>query len=266
MIRRLVRLTVRVGALVAVAAVIKKIVDAQAKPSVADSNDSPPPWPPMPPDAAADDFAADVAVMDDPEPVEPAAAPEPAPTPEPTPEPKPGPAPKPEPEPKPKPEPAPAQSSESPSSLPPMAKKARPRRAAPLKAERQPIADPFAEEGDPPSAPTAPTPSEPPPPAEGGAKAAAKAPAAKRTRPLRAAQPAAAAPPAAAGDAPRPAAVRSWVEPVGNLCPTTHPVKAKLGSKVFRLPGKPGYETSRPDRCYASEGAARRAGFTEAQR
>lgn len=58
----------------------------------------------------------------------------------------------------------------------------------------------------------------------------------------------------------------SWVEPLDGACPTTHPIKAKLGSRVFRRPGMPTYEASKPDRCYASEGAARRAGFTEAQR
>ncbi len=66
-------------------------------------------------------------------------------------------------------------------------------------------------------------------------------------------------------DVPR-SALLSWVEPVGDVCPTSHPIKAKLGSRVFRKPGMASYETSRPDRCYASEGAARRAGFNEAQR
>ena len=61
-------------------------------------------------------------------------------------------------------------------------------------------------------------------------------------------------------------AILSWVEPVGDVCPPSHPIKAKLGSRVFRRPGAPGYENSRPDRCYASEGAARRGGFNEAQR
>jgi hypothetical protein len=62
------------------------------------------------------------------------------------------------------------------------------------------------------------------------------------------------------------AAMVSWVEPHGAVCPTSHPIKAKLGSKVFRKPETPGYDNSKPDRCYASEGAARRAGFREAQR
>lgn len=63
-----------------------------------------------------------------------------------------------------------------------------------------------------------------------------------------------------------PSAMVSWVEPVGGACPTSHPIKVKLGSRVFRKPGTPSYDKSKPDRCYASESAARRGGFNEAQR
>lgn len=73
------------------------------------------------------------------------------------------------------------------------------------------------------------------------------------------------APAAVAPNAPT-AALMSWVEPVGDVCPTSHPIKVKLGSRVFRRPEMPSYQNSKPDRCYASEGAARRAGFNEAQR
>jgi micrococcal nuclease len=64
---------------------------------------------------------------------------------------------------------------------------------------------------------------------------------------------------------PTPATV-AWVEPQGTVCPTSHPIKAKLASKVFRKPDARGYDTSKPDRCYASEDAARHDGFHEAQR
>ena len=47
----------------------------------------------------------------------------------------------------------------------------------------------------------------------------------------------------------RPAAKR-WVEPTGGVCPATHPVKAKIGSKIFHLPGMANYERTKPDRCY----------------
>ena len=65
---------------------------------------------------------------------------------------------------------------------------------------------------------------------------------------------------------PEPAAPVAWVEPHGNVCPTSHPIKAKLGSKVFRKPETRGYDNSKPDRCYASEDEAQRDGFREAQR
>lgn len=58
----------------------------------------------------------------------------------------------------------------------------------------------------------------------------------------------------------------AWVEPQGDVCPTTHPIKAKLSSKVFRRPNSSGYATSKPDRCYASEDAAIAEGFREAKR
>lgn len=65
--------------------------------------------------------------------------------------------------------------------------------------------------------------------------------------------------------APVPASVkRSWVKPSGDACPTEHPVKATLVGRWFRVPGTKGYDAAAVDRCYASETAARRAGFAEA--
>ena len=58
----------------------------------------------------------------------------------------------------------------------------------------------------------------------------------------------------------------SWVEPQGTVCPTSHPIKGKLSSKVFRTPSTPGYDTSKPDRCYASADEALRDGLREAKR
>jgi hypothetical protein len=58
----------------------------------------------------------------------------------------------------------------------------------------------------------------------------------------------------------------AWVEPQGTVCPTSHPVKAKLSTKVFRGPNSPGYDKSKPDRCYASADAAVADGFREAKR
>lgn len=59
----------------------------------------------------------------------------------------------------------------------------------------------------------------------------------------------------------------SWVKPDGSgQVPTSHPVKAKVSSRVYRVPGMPGYERSVPDRCYASPEAAEADGFTRATR
>jgi hypothetical protein len=76
------------------------------------------------------------------------------------------------------------------------------------------------------------------------------------------------APPAPPKPAPEPPAEATvaWVEPDGTVCPTSHPIKAKASSKVFRKPGTRGYDESKPDRCYASEDAAVRDGFREAKR
>lgn len=48
----------------------------------------------------------------------------------------------------------------------------------------------------------------------------------------------------------------AWIEPEGEVCPTSHPVKAKLSSKIFHLPGMLNYDRTRPDRCYRDPEAA----------
>jgi len=59
---------------------------------------------------------------------------------------------------------------------------------------------------------------------------------------------------------------RIWVEPVGTTCPPDHPVKVKMASRLFRVPGMFAYERTRPDRCYPNEDEAIADGFTRAQR
>ncbi len=44
------------------------------------------------------------------------------------------------------------------------------------------------------------------------------------------------------------------------------PIKAKLASSLYHLPGMFNYTRTRPDRCYASEAAAKRDGLTPAKR
>ncbi|MGI9033034.1 MAG: hypothetical protein ACR2HY_05025 [Acidimicrobiales bacterium] len=58
----------------------------------------------------------------------------------------------------------------------------------------------------------------------------------------------------------------AWVEPEGGACPTSHPVKAKLRSGIFHLPGMAAYARTSPDRCYRDEAAAAADGLRKAAR
>lgn len=62
------------------------------------------------------------------------------------------------------------------------------------------------------------------------------------------------------------AALPGFVEPEGGVCPPTHPVKAKLASRLFHLPGMFAYDRTRPDRCYLDADTAVADGFTSAKR
>lgn len=99
-----------------------------------------------------------------------------------------------------------------------------------------PIAEPL-----PAQAPAEPAPVAKPPAAK---TAAPQAPAAKKAAPKKA---------AAVKKKPL---VAAWVTPTGDVCPTTHPVKAKLASKIFHLPGMLNYARTNPDRCYRDAQAA----------
>jgi hypothetical protein len=68
------------------------------------------------------------------------------------------------------------------------------------------------------------------------------------------------------GPAKRKAPVRAWVEPEGDVCPTSHPIKAKLASKIFHQPGMLNYGRTRPDRCYLNEASAEADGLRPAKR
>ncbi len=56
-----------------------------------------------------------------------------------------------------------------------------------------------------------------------------------------------------------------WVEPIDGGCPTSHPVKGKLSSKIFHLPGMRNYERTKPDRCYVDAHAAEADGLRAAK-
>jgi hypothetical protein len=88
--------------------------------------------------------------------------------------------------------------------------------------------------------------------------------------------PAAPAPTSAAeamAETPSPAAVPlsggngPWVAPdSGGGAPASHPVKAKVASKLYRVPGMADYDRVRADRCYESVEAAEADGFSRARR
>jgi hypothetical protein len=58
----------------------------------------------------------------------------------------------------------------------------------------------------------------------------------------------------------------AWVEPVGDTCPTSHPVKAKMTNRIFHVAGGLNYARTRPDRCYRDADAAEADGLRRAAR
>lgn len=57
-----------------------------------------------------------------------------------------------------------------------------------------------------------------------------------------------------------------WLEPQAGACPVTHPVKAKLSSGIYHLPGMVAYERTQPDRCYLDELSAQADGLRKSKR
>jgi hypothetical protein len=69
------------------------------------------------------------------------------------------------------------------------------------------------------------------------------------------------------GEPPVEEPLAAWVDPEpGGVCPPTHPVKAKLKSKLYHLPGMFAYDRTNPDRCYVDAAAAEADGLTKAKR
>jgi predicted component of type VI protein secretion system len=58
----------------------------------------------------------------------------------------------------------------------------------------------------------------------------------------------------------------SWVEPVDRACPVSHPVKAKMSSRIFHVEGGLNYARTKPDRCYRDPAAAEADGLRKAAR
>jgi hypothetical protein len=60
---------------------------------------------------------------------------------------------------------------------------------------------------------------------------------------------------------------RTWMPPdESGACPSSHPVKAKRSTRLYREPGTAAYDRARPDRCYTSPAAAEADGFSRAKR
>jgi hypothetical protein len=57
-----------------------------------------------------------------------------------------------------------------------------------------------------------------------------------------------------------------WAFAVDGECPPSHPIKAKLRSGIYHLPGMMAYDRARPDRCYATEVDAQADGLRRAKR
>jgi hypothetical protein len=72
--------------------------------------------------------------------------------------------------------------------------------------------------------------------------------------------------PAPAPEPLRPQIAAPWLEPVNGECPSTHPVKAKLSSGIFHVPGGAMYERTKPDRWYRDAAAAEADGLRAAKR
>jgi hypothetical protein len=66
---------------------------------------------------------------------------------------------------------------------------------------------------------------------------------------------------------PAPEPTGTWVEPSADGgCPDGYPVKAKLSSKIFHVPGGTMYDRTVPDRCYVDVAAAEADGLRQSKR
>ena len=68
------------------------------------------------------------------------------------------------------------------------------------------------------------------------------------------------------GKAEDPPGERLWVQANDGICPQSHPVKAKLSSKIFHTPGGRNYTSTKADRCYPDEASAQADGLRPALR
>jgi hypothetical protein len=126
-----------------------------------------------------------------------------------------------------------------------------------------PWADSWVSSGTP-AVPAAPK----PPEAESTAANADSEEPAQRATPSRAAKPTRKGPArkSPTGKAEEPPGERLWVPANEGVCPPSHPVKAKLSSKIFHTPSGRNYSRTKADRCYPDEASAQADGLRPAQR
>ena len=67
------------------------------------------------------------------------------------------------------------------------------------------------------------------------------------------------------GKAEDPPGERLWVPANDGVCPQSHPVKAKLSSKIFHTPSSRNYSRTKADRCYPDETSAQADGLRPPQ-
>jgi hypothetical protein len=67
------------------------------------------------------------------------------------------------------------------------------------------------------------------------------------------------------GKAEDPPGERLWVAANDGVCPQSHPVKAKLSSKIFHTPESRNYSRTKADRCYPDESSAQADGLRPPQ-
>ena len=66
---------------------------------------------------------------------------------------------------------------------------------------------------------------------------------------------------------PESAPLSPWVEPrEDGTCPETHPIKAKMTSGIYHVPGGFNYPRTKPDRCYIDAAAAEADGLRLSKR
>ena len=58
----------------------------------------------------------------------------------------------------------------------------------------------------------------------------------------------------------------AWVQAQDGACPSSHPIKARLASRIFHLPGMAAYQRTAADRCYRDETSAEADGLRKAKR